>query len=74
MREVYPLLNGRSTKLVWTMKEILNAIKKHTPEEIIGKPLEAEIVTAQGGTVAEACRRIGVTEQTYYPGARSMAI
>ena len=40
--------------------------KKHTPEEIIGKLREAEIVLAQGGTVADACRRIGVTEQSYY--------
>ena len=27
---------------------------------------EAEIVLSQGGTVADACRRIGVTEQNYY--------
>ena len=27
---------------------------------------EVEIVLAQGGTTAEACRRIAVTEQTYY--------
>lgn len=40
--------------------------KKHKPEEIIGKLREAEIVLAQGGTVADACRRIGVTEQSYY--------
>lgn len=36
------------------------------PEEIIGKLREAEIVLAQGGTTADACRRIAVTEQTYY--------
>lgn len=40
--------------------------KKHTPEEIIGKLREVEIVQAQGGTVADASRRIGVTEQTYF--------
>ena len=40
--------------------------KKHKPEEIIGKLREAEIVLAQGGTTADACRRIAVTEQTYY--------
>ena len=40
--------------------------KRHKPEEIIGKLREAEIVLAQGGTVADACRRIGVTEQSYY--------
>ncbi|WP_188824042.1 IS3 family transposase, partial [Novosphingobium indicum] len=40
--------------------------RKHKPEEIISKLREAEIVLAQGGTVADACRRIGVTEQSYY--------
>jgi len=40
--------------------------KKHKPEEIIGKLREVEIVLGQGGTTAEGCWRIGVTEQTYY--------
>ena len=40
--------------------------KRHNPEEIIGKLREAEIVLAQGGTTADASRRIAVTEQTYY--------
>jgi hypothetical protein len=40
--------------------------RNNKPEEIIGKLREAEIVLAQGGTVADACRRIGVTEQSYY--------
>jgi putative transposase len=40
--------------------------RNHKPEEIISKLREAEIVLAQGGTVADACRRIGVTEQSYY--------
>jgi putative transposase len=40
--------------------------KRHTPEEIIGKLREVEIVLAQGGATADACRRIGVSEQTYY--------
>src|SRR3546814_15596872 len=40
--------------------------KRHKPEEIIGKLREAEIVLAQGGLTADACRRIAVTEQTYY--------
>ena len=38
--------------------------KKHKPEEVIGKLREVEIVLGQGGTTAEGCRRIGVTEQT----------
>ena len=40
--------------------------KKHKPEEIIGKLREAQIVLAQGGAAAEVCRRIAVSEQTYY--------
>ena len=40
--------------------------KKHKPEEIIGKLREVEIVLAQGASTAEACRRIAVSEQTYY--------
>lgn len=42
------------------------ARKRHTPEEIIGKLREAEVLIAQGRTVAEAARAIGVTEQSYY--------
>ena len=39
--------------------------RKHTPEEIIGKLREVEIVLAQGPSTAEACRRIAVNEQTF---------
>jgi len=38
---------------------------KHEPEEIIGKLRDAEIVPAQGETVADVCRQIGATEQSY---------
>ena len=40
--------------------------RRHQPEEGIGKLREAEIVLSQGGSVADASRRIGVTQQTYY--------
>ena len=40
--------------------------KTHTAEQIIGKLREAEILLSQGGTVGEASRKIGITEQTYY--------
>lgn len=43
--------------------------RKHKPEEIIGKLREAEIVLAQGGTVADACRRIGVDVTPSFPPA-----
>lgn len=40
--------------------------KAHTPEEIVAKLRQAEVLVAQGRTVAEAVRSIGVTEPTYY--------
>ena len=42
------------------------ANRKHTPEEIINKLRKAEVVIAAGSTVAEARRRIGASEQTFY--------
>ena len=40
--------------------------KGYTPEQIIGKLREAEVLLSQGSTVGEASRKIGVAEQTYY--------
>ena len=40
--------------------------KRHKPEQIIGKLREAEIELSKGATVPEACKKIGVTDQTYY--------
>ena len=40
--------------------------KRHTPEEIVTKLRQVEVLTAQGQPVAEAVRSIGVTEVTYY--------
>ena len=42
------------------------AKKRHTPEQVINKLREAEVAIAEGSTVAEAARRFGVTEQTFY--------
>ena len=39
---------------------------QHTPEQIISKLRQVEVLTAQGATVAEAVKQVGVTEQTYY--------
>ncbi len=38
----------------------------HTSEQIIGKLREAEVELAKGTPVAQVCKKIGVTEQTYY--------
>ena len=40
--------------------------KRYTPEQIIGKLRQAEVRSAEGATVAEFVRELGVTEQTYY--------
>jgi transposase-like protein len=40
--------------------------KRYTPEQIIGKLREAEVLLGQGMTVPPAAKQIGVTEQTYY--------
>jgi len=42
------------------------ARKYFTPEQIIRKLREAEILIAEGQPAAQAVRRIGVSEQTYY--------
>ena len=42
------------------------ARKRYTPEQIIRKLREAEVLIAEGMTAAEAARKIGVSEQTYY--------
>jgi len=42
------------------------ARKRRTPEQIINRLREVEVALAQGRTVGEAVRQIGVTEQTYY--------
>ena len=40
--------------------------KRHSTEEIIGKLREVEVLVGRGGSLGEAIRSIGVTDQTYY--------
>ena len=40
--------------------------KGHTPEEIVAKLRQVEVLTGQGKSVVDAVRAIGVTEATYY--------
>lgn len=40
--------------------------KKHTPEEIVAKLRQVDVLVSQGTAVADAIRQIGVTEVTYY--------
>jgi len=40
--------------------------KRYSPEEIISKLREAEVLLSQDKTVSEVVRQLGVSEQTYY--------
>ena len=40
--------------------------KRHSAEEIVTKLRQVDVLSAQGKSVAEAIRSIGVTEVTYY--------
>ncbi len=40
--------------------------RRYTPEQIINKLREAEVLISQGKTIGEAARQLGVVEQTYY--------
>ena len=42
------------------------AKKRHTAEQIIAKLREAEVFLAKGTEMPLVCRRLGVTQQTYY--------
>ncbi len=40
--------------------------KANTPEQIINKLRQAEVMLNQGATVVEVCRKIDVIDQTFY--------
>ena len=40
--------------------------KSYTPEQIINKLREAEIMLSQGAAVPVVCKKIGVSDVTYY--------
>jgi transposase-like protein len=40
--------------------------QRHTPEQIIAKLREAEVKLAKGTPIAQVCKDLAVTEQTYY--------
>ena len=42
------------------------AKKRHTTEQIISKLREAEVELARGLKVPQVCKKLEVTEQTYY--------
>ncbi len=40
--------------------------KRYNAEEIIHKLREADVLLSQGVIVSQVCKRLGVSEQTYY--------
>jgi len=40
--------------------------QRHTPEQVIAKLREAEVKLAKGTAIAQVCKDLGVTENTYY--------
>ena len=41
-------------------------MKKHSGPQIVAKLREADVAIGQGLTVPEVCKKLGVSEQTYY--------
>jgi len=48
------------------MKEDCNAEEENTPEEIVAKLRQVDVLVSQGQNIADAIRQIGVSEVTYY--------
>jgi putative transposase len=40
--------------------------KRYTPEEIVAKLRQVDVLVSQGHNIADAIRQIGVSEVTYY--------
>jgi len=40
--------------------------QRHTPEQVIAKLREAEVKLAKGTAIAQVCKELAITENTYY--------
>ena len=40
--------------------------QRHTPEQVIAKLREAEVKLAKGAAIAQVCKGLSITENTYY--------
>jgi putative transposase len=40
--------------------------KRYTPEQIVAKLREHEKLQGQGMTIPQACKRLGISDQTFY--------
>lgn len=64
---VCPLKSDPSRSMAYEpQKDIEMAAKRHKAEEIVTKLRQVDVLNAQGKSMGEAIRSIGVTEVTYY--------
>ena len=62
-----PPLNWSDLKhVLWHQGESEHAKKRHTPEEMVAKLRQVDVLVSQGSPATDAIRQIGVTEVTYY--------
>lgn len=47
-------------------KSVPKTQRRWSPEQIVGKLREAEKLQGQGYTIGQLCKRLGITEQTFY--------
>jgi putative transposase len=40
--------------------------KTFTPEQIVAKLRQIEVLVSQGKTIPQACKKVGIVEQTFY--------
>lgn len=45
--------------------------KRYSPEEIIHKLRQVDVLLGQGKPISQACKQIGVSDQTYYRWRKS---
>jgi putative transposase len=48
------------------MEVVMPTRKRYTTEQIVAKLREAEKLQAQGSTIPQVCKRLGISEQTFY--------
>ena len=46
--------------------ELLMARRRHTPDQILGKLRDADVMLSSGKTVEEACRQLDISPPTYH--------
>jgi transposase-like protein len=66
----FNLIHSEAGSFDWIKEYSGMARKRHSAEEIVNKLRDAEVLIANGTTVARVCKQIGVTDQTYYKWRR----